>query len=460
MKSLPIIGRCIGLFVCVLAATGGAAEGQLTPIVADLEESSKKSFYVTPAGNDSNNGQTVAKAFRTIQKAVNAASKAGTVIYVAPGTYKETVTLGSGVKSGSPAKPIAIVGDVKGVETGWSPGEVIIDGQGSRQYGIQLGGPDHWTFTNLRITGQTVANVYTTASDVSGITLDDCTFDVTTSWGLYFANCGNVAVTDCVFNRTAKSGHATYLYQTSGDTMIVAGNRMSLKGKEYLSTGFRQGRLWYNGGSFTSASYCYGIIAMAYNTATPMKITVQNNVISDAYLGVYVYNYGDKKSSTMTVSHNTSVGCYYGMYVYSDSKTTATITNNITGDCYLGAYVYSPLGTLDGHLAYNLTYNPCKADTWKGCAYVSVAKLGTVVLQQTPEFADAAGGDFSLTGTVGIDAGVPLGATSADVMGTRRPVDGDGDGNAVVDIGAFESTEQEAKTLRIIKWEEVGVDEE
>lgn len=459
MKCSQIIGRCVGLFVCVLAATARVAGGQLTPIPVTPPEASKKSLYVTPAGNDSNNGQTVAKAFRTIQKAVNAASAAGTVIYVAPGTYNEAVTLGSGVKSGSAAKSITIMGDVKGLETGWTPGEVIIDGQGSRQYGIQLAGPDYWTFTNLRITGQTVANVYTTASDVLGITLDDCTFDVTASWGLYFANCGNVAVTDCVFNRTTQSGHATYLYQTSGDKMIVTGNRMSLKGKEYLSTGFRQGQLWYNGGTFTSASYCYGIIAMAYNTAASMKITVQNNVISDAYLGVYVYNYGDKKASTMAVSHNTSVGCYYGMYVYSDSKTTATVTNNITGDCYLGAYIYSPLGTLDGHLAYNLTYNPCKPDTWKGCAYVTVAKLGTVVLQQTPEFADAAAGDFSLTGTVGIDAGVELGATSTDVMGRSRPVDGDRDGNAVVDIGAFESTEQDAKALRIISWEEVGVDE-
>lgn len=54
-------------------------------------------------------------------------------------------------------------------------------------------------------------------------------------------------------------------------------------------------------------------------------------------------------------------------------------------------------------------------------------------------FVDAAGGDYHLqAGSPCIDAGTNEGAPNMDFDGNPRPIDGDGDNIAVVDMGAFE----------------------
>jgi hypothetical protein len=56
-----------------------------------------------------------------------------------------------------------------------------------------------------------------------------------------------------------------------------------------------------------------------------------------------------------------------------------------------------------------------------------------------PSFADRPGGNYRLAaGSAGLDAGAPAAATSADLDGVPRPLDGNADGTNAADMGAYE----------------------
>jgi hypothetical protein len=61
-------------------------------------------------------------------------------------------------------------------------------------------------------------------------------------------------------------------------------------------------------------------------------------------------------------------------------------------------------------------------------------------ISASPSFIDSAAGNYRLqSGSPAIDAGSALGAPDNDFDGTPRPLDGNGDSTAAVDIGAFEA---------------------
>jgi uncharacterized repeat protein (TIGR01451 family) len=69
-----------------------------------------------------------------------------------------------------------------------------------------------------------------------------------------------------------------------------------------------------------------------------------------------------------------------------------------------------------------------------------------------PLFVDTASGDFHLRqGSPAIDAGTNTGAPTVDLDGNPRPLDGNGDGVATVDMGAFEFVPPSGADLAITK---------
>ena len=402
-----------------------------------------QTYYVKPTGSDSNTGLSSTAAFKTIQKAVDVASSAGTVIYVAPGSYPEQVTFSSSTKRGNSANPIRLVGDTAGTRFGVSPGSVTIEGSSSRSYGIYLSSCGDWSFEKLRFSGQSYANAFCQSPN-AGLTFDDCVFAVTTTYGLYIAYSQNITVNSCTFTRSTGQRLCTYLYQTSGNKMVLTGNRIQLTGSSYMKASQGKGSIPYG---------VYGLIALPYVNG-PNTVVIQNNIVSDATYGIYCYVPYANASTSVTISNNVAEGCYYGNYIYVPSLTKAVVSNNIVGNSYI-AYVHVPSGTVDSHLIYNMGYNPCGTN-WLSCGHLTAATKRNIMINQTPTYADAENGDFTLTGTIGVDQGTATGAPTTDILGAIRPRDADGDGTAEYDLGPFESGTVVGKKLKVVRWRETS----
>ncbi len=112
----------------------------------------------------------------------------------------------------------------------------------------------------------------------------------------------------------------------------------------------------------------------------------------------------------------------------------------------------APAGTADSYLVYNIRANPCGSN-WLSCSYLTAATKTNIMTTVTPTYTNAAAGDFTLTGTVGIDQGASSGAPATDILGAARPTDGDGDGTPEFDLGPFESGAGDRR-LRVVRWRE------
>ncbi|MEK6702410.1 MAG: right-handed parallel beta-helix repeat-containing protein [Planctomycetota bacterium] len=443
--------------------------------------SSKTNLYVRKTGSDSNDGSTPSKAFKTIQKAIGATKKSGTMIVVGPGSYNEELTFTKATQKGTSGNPNTIVGDFSGTLTGDKAEAVTILGTG-KNYGLNMSECEYWQFKYLTFTGQAQMSVYATLPsnykgkppEVTGLLLDGCTFNVPTGFGVYAYYISDFEMTDCDFLRSATSGHCTYLYASSGNTMTVTGNRFLMNSGLYAKSKFKSGSIASINGN---ASYCYGLIAMV-GGSTACTLTVQNNIVSDAYIGIYAYAYGGKH--TTVVANNTATNCLYATYAYTYSTKSCTVSNNINCDSYIGLYMYSPEGKLLGEIESGITIaggsrethksESKKGDSHKGdshsgssnsaiiSSYIHAASVVGLSTSQAPVFNDPGTGDFSLkSGSIGIDTGYANVVPLTDVYATARPLGSTASGLTGYDYGAIEAEIQ--TLLKVVRWKETSQDE-
>jgi hypothetical protein len=85
---------------------------------------------------------------------------------------------------------------------------------------------------------------------------------------------------------------------------------------------------------------------------------------------------------------------------------------------------------------FNDVYNSGTGAAFGGTCAGQIGVNGNI--SADPSFVDAAGGDFHIRRGPAVDAGTNTGAPATDVDGDPRPLDGNGDGAATVDMGADE----------------------
>ncbi|MBW1804174.1 MAG: hypothetical protein JRJ85_26005, partial [Deltaproteobacteria bacterium] len=141
-------------------------------------------YYVRASmGNDSDDGETPAAAFLTVDKAANTVA-AGDIVWIGGGVYRETVTIDT---SGTSGTPIEWHADVDGAQTG-DAGLVVITklvdefGTGGSGEVLKLDGKEYNEFYNIVFgpagsgaADRTVEGV-TGNANYQGILFDTCSF--------------------------------------------------------------------------------------------------------------------------------------------------------------------------------------------------------------------------------------------------------------------------------------------
>lgn len=171
-------------------------------------------YYVGPGGNDGLAGTSWASRFLTLGKAATSVA-AGDTVYVGPGTYRVTLTIGV---SGTAGNVITWIGDYTGANTDGVGGVVRITGSNddksaTRTTCITATSKNYNTFTGFQLDMGTSTNVNLTTTTF--FTFNKCVFAYTlyTSANIDCngASQSNLTVSNCYFYG---GGYGVYLNHT------------------------------------------------------------------------------------------------------------------------------------------------------------------------------------------------------------------------------------------------------
>ncbi|WP_375452831.1 choice-of-anchor Q domain-containing protein [uncultured Nostoc sp.] len=408
-------------------------------------------YYVSGTGNDNNNGLNKGAAFRTLGTAVYR-MKTGDTLYVMNGTYDTGFTLfnfnGSAnnwttIKAYPGATP-TIKTTGSGINI-FSSSYVRVEGldlEGNRenitlQYALQqkdnLNNPltnssgieiKSWTNgqgvggTNshhIVISGNTVRNF--PGGGVGAMDSDYITFEKNiVSGNAWYSPYGAQGLG---LNRTFNLDNNTTDYKmiikdnivydnqslvpwsvagkiTEGHGIMLDTTNQSKDGTPYLGKTLIANNIVYNNGNS-------GINAYAAKNVDIVNNTVYQNSRVVANTGEIKVNY----------SENVRVG---NNIMYASDNQAANVLN------------YSTNVNFDHNLVYN-------SNVFQASDNLNATGLQNI-LGQDPQFVDAAHGNFALkSGSAAIDAG----SNAFNSITKNIPQDGDGNGTAVIDIGAYEA---------------------
>jgi hypothetical protein len=416
---------------------------------------------VAASGSDDNPG-TLNQPWRTVQHAADSLAP-GDTVYIREGTYHERVVVG---RSGSPDAFITLA-----AFAGESP---TLDGQGFDMWNwsgvIDLSGQSYVRVSGLRVINSAYVGIFADGGD--HLVVDHVYTYNTASSGIAFFGAHDVLVDSNEVVWAGTGGVQEHL--TIADTQNfevrynhVHGYNPATGGKEGIDAkdGSANGSIHHNHvhdldqvgiyiDAFDQHTYnievyanqVHDVAADGFAVAAEAgglleNIWLYNNLsYNNGYYGLEISDCCPDLASTHPMSHVQIINnTFYnngrewggGIRVAGPDLTAVVIRNNLLSQnlsFQLLAESWVPLAALT--VDHNLI------DGYRG---QSGEFYGQDYVEGDPLFVSAAGSDFHLQpGSPAIDSGAALDAPVLDFDGSLRPLDGNEDGDAAFNIGAYE----------------------
>jgi uncharacterized repeat protein (TIGR01451 family) len=400
-------------------------------------------LYVAPGGSCGG----ASPCYASIQAAINAASiNSSDTIKVAQGTYPENLLIY------------------------WNKAVILLGGYSTSNWNTQ--GPASSTIINGSGGSNSVIQV------LSNATVDNFTItggSTNAGGGIYNSGSASTISDNIIQGNSANYGGGIYLGGV-GQPQILNNTISSNTAVGAVSTGWGGGICILDGASplikgntiSNNLAYWGGGINLGHSRATIDGNLIMDNRVQggDAAGGGIFSELAVPIIRNNVIARNTSSlygdGIYIKLLDDTHSGLQAQIINNtivankysesgihegihVRGD--ISPLIYNNIVALNGYGIRNYPYQPASPvlsnnDVW-GNSVTDYSNLspGTNDISADPLFVDESGGDYHLqAGSPCIDAGTSNDAPDTDFDGDPRPLDGNGDGSALWDIGADEYT--------------------